>query len=143
MILDAHNLFSDAQAVTAAAASTNYIDLGAARNVGVGENLFIFVSVDVALTDVGSDSTVTVALEGDSTTTFSPDASQTLFTIPAAAAAGQVYYARISPDFAGNYRYLQLRYTPNNGNLSTGSFTAGIVKDIQAFSAYPNGYTIS
>jgi hypothetical protein len=143
MIIDAQNLFSDAQAVTAAAASTNYIDLGAVRNIGVGENLYVAVTVDVALSDSGSDSTVTVALEGDSTTTFTPDASQTLFIIPALAAAGQKYYARISPELASNYRYLQLKYTPNNGNLTTGSFTAAIVHGIDAFQAYADGITIS
>lgn len=143
MILDAQNLFSDAQAVTAAAASTNSIDLGAVRNIGVGEELYVAVTVDIALTDSGSDSTVTVALEGDSTTTFTPDASQTLFTIPALAAAGQKYYARINPDFASNYRYIQLKYTPNNGNLTTGSFTAALVKNIDAFTAYADNITIS
>lgn len=143
MYVDKLALFSDAQAVTAAAASTDYMDLGAARNIGVGEDLYVFVTVDVALTDSGSDSTVTVALEGDSTTTFTPDGSQTLFTIPALAAAGQKYYAKISPDFASNYRYIQLRYTPNNGNLTTGSFTAGLVVGIDKVTNFPKGYTIS
>lgn len=143
MFVDAQNLFSDAQAITAAAASTNYIDLGAARNIGVGENLFVVVTVDVALTDSGSDSTLAVALEGDSTTTFTPDGSQALFTIPALAAAGQKYIARISPDFASNYRYIQLKYTPANGNLTTGSVTAFIAKDVDAATHYPDAITIS
>jgi hypothetical protein len=143
MILDAQNLFSDAQAVTAAAASTNYIDFGAARNIGVGEELYVGVIVDVAMTDGSSDSTLTVALEGDTTTTFTPDGSQTLFVIPALAAAGQKYFAKISPDFASNYRYMQLKYTPNNGNLTTGTFTAFLVKNIDAVTSYPDNITIS
>lgn len=144
MILDAELLFSDAQAVTAAAASTNYIDLSQVRDIGTGEDLYIFVSVDVALTDSGSDSTVAVALEGDSTTTFTPDASTSLFTIPALAAAGSIYYAKLSPGAdALQYRYIQLKYTPANGNLTTGSFTAGIVKDIAKFKAYADNITIS
>lgn len=143
MIMDAELLFSDAQAITAAAASTNYLDLGAARNIGVGEELFIVVTVDTAFTDSGSDSTLTVALEGDSTTTFTPDASQTLFTIPALAAAGSVYAAKINPDFAGNYRYLQLKYTPNNGNLTTGAVTASVVKNVQKYTSYAKGYTVA
>jgi hypothetical protein len=143
MFIDSQLLFSDAQAVTATAASTNSVDLGAVRNIGVGEELFVMVSVDVALTDSGSDSSVAVSLEGDSTTTFTPDASQALFTIPALAAAGAVYYARINPDFAANYRYLQLKFTPANGNLTTGSFTAAIVKNIQSAQAYADAITIS
>jgi hypothetical protein len=143
MIVDAQLQFSAAQAITAAAASTNYIDVGIARNVGVGENLFIVVTVDTAFTDASSDSTLTVALEGDSTTTFTPDGSQTLFTIPALAAAGAMYIARINPDFAANYRYMQLKYTPNNGNLTTGAVTANIVKDVQKYTSYAKGYSIS
>lgn len=143
MYVDALLLLSDAQAVTAAAASTSHIDLGAVRNVGVGENLYVVVTVDVAFTDASSDSTLTVDLHGDSTTTFTPDGLQTLFIIPALAAAGNVYIARISPDFASNYRYMQLYYTPNNGNLSTGSLTAFITHDVQKFTAYADGITIS
>jgi len=109
----------------------------------VGEELYVFVTVDVAFTDGSSDSTLTVALEGDSTTTFTPDGSQQLFIIPALAAAGNKYFAKISPDFASNYRYVQLKYTPNNGNLSTGSVTAGIVKNIQADAQYADNITIS
>lgn len=143
MIMDALLQFSDAQAVTAAAGSDNTIDLGAARDIGTGEDLYVVVTVDVALTDTGSDSTVDVALEGDSTTTFTPDGTTTLFTIPALAAAGSVYYAKLSPGSAPlQYRYLRLKYTPSS-DLTTGSFTAGIVHDIAKFVPYAKGYTIS
>jgi hypothetical protein len=143
MYVDKLALFSDAQAVTATAASTDYMDMGVARNIGVGSDLYVFVTVDVALTDSGSDSTITVSLEGDSTTTFTPDASQTLFIIPALAAAGQKYYAKVSPDMAGNYRYLQLRYTTTGGNLTTGSFTAGLTTVIDKQNNYASGFSIS
>lgn len=143
MLLDAQLLFSDAQAITAAAASTNIVDLGSARNIGVGENLYVSVTVDVALSDASSDSTLTVDLQGDSTDTFTPDGTQTLFIIPAVAAAGQKYFGRITPDFASNYRYIRLYYTPNNGNLSTGTLTAGVVHGIDKFVAYADGITIS
>lgn len=143
MILDAQNLFSDAQAVTAAAGSTNIIDLGSARNIGVGENLYVFVTVDTTFADTGSNTTLTVALEGDSTDTFTPDGTQQLFIIPALAAAGSKYFARISPDFASNYRYIRLYYTPNNGDLSAGAVTAGICHDVDKSTIYPKGYTIS
>lgn len=142
-IMDAQLLFSDAQAVTAAAASTNYVDLGAARNIGVGRPLYVLVTVDVALTDASSDSTVDVYLYGDSTTTFTPDGKQKLFTVPAVAAAGSKYVAAISPDFASNYRYIELYYDPQNGNLTTGSFTASIVLDPPMDAVYADNITIS
>jgi len=143
MILDALTLFSDAQAVTATAASTNSLDMGAARNLGVGQELFVFVTVDVALTDSSSDSTIAVSLEGDSTTTFTPDGTQALFTIPALAAVGSKYFARVAPDFAANFRYLQLKYTAANGDLTTGSFTAGIVVGIDKVTNFAKNYTVS
>lgn len=144
MYVDAHNLFSDAQAVTSAAASTNLIDLGAVRDIGTGEALYVVVTVDVAMTDAGSNSTLTVALEGDSTTTFTPDGTQDLFTIPATSAANTVFYARLDPAAAPlQYQYIQLKYTPNNGDLTTGSFTAFVAKDIQRYVSYADNVTIS
>lgn len=149
MITDAQLIFSDAQAITSAAGSTNTIDLSlAARDIGVGEDLYIFVSVDVAFTDSGSNSTLTVALEGDSTTSFTPDGTTTLFTIPALAAAGAAYYAKLPPGIVSGsdalaYQYIRLKYTPNNGDLSTGTVTAGIVKDIQKVNNFSSGFSIS
>lgn len=143
MIFDAQNLFSDAQAITAAVASTNYIDLSQARNIGVGQNLYVVTIVDTAFTDASSNSTLAVALEGDSTTTFTPDGTQALYTIPALAAAGSRYVGRISPDFASNYRYIQLKYTPANGDLSTGAVTSFICLNPDGYTSYPKGYVIS
>lgn len=144
MFLDAQLLFSDAQAVTAAAASTNSIDLGAVRDIGTGENLYLVVTVDVAMTDTGSDSSLAVAIEGDSTTTFTPDGTHTVFTIPAVSAAGAIFVHKLDPSSAAlQYRYIQLKYTPNNGNLTTGSFTSFLTKDIQRYVSYADGITIS
>ena len=144
MLVDNELLFSDAQAVTAAAASTNSIDLGSPRDIGTGENLYLVVVVKAAMTDAGSDSSVTVALEGDSTTTFTPDATEDVLSIPAGSAVGDVFYVRLNPGSAPlQYQYVQLRYTPQNGDLTTGAFTAFITHDIQKFVPYPKGYTIS
>lgn len=48
MYIDAQNLFSDAQALTATAISENVIDLGVARTIGNGEPLAVVFTVDVA-----------------------------------------------------------------------------------------------
>ena len=148
MILDKQNEFCTAQAVTASAASTNVIDLSEARNLGLGDGLYVVVTVDVAMTDSGSDSTVDVFLYGG-TTAGATTGKQVLFTIPAVSAAGSgPYYAKISPDFvaatlAANYEFLEVYFNVNNGNLTTGSFTARLVKDIAGFQSYKKGYTIS
>lgn len=143
MIMDIQNTYSDAQALTSAAASTNIIDHGAIRALGTGENLYVVLTVDVALTDTGSNSTVTVDLQTDDNSSFSSNAtSQTLFTIAATAAAGTKYIARVAPG-AMNERYSRLYYTMNNGDLSTGTVTAEIVHDVDAYSSYAKGYTVS
>lgn len=143
MILDAHNLFSDAQAITANAASTNYIDLGAVRGPGVGENLYIRLSVDTAFTDSSSNSTGVVTLETDDNSSFSSaTTSQTLFTIATNAAAGTVYRARLAPG-AANERYLRLYFTMAGGDFSAGAVTAAIVHGDENSIAYNDAITIS
>ena len=143
MILDAYNLYSDEQAVTAAAESTNILDHEEPRDMGVGERLYIFCVVDVAMTDGGSDSTVEVKLQTDDNESFSsPTDGQVLFTFPATSPVGTRRYVAIAPD-ALNERYSRLYFTPANGNLTTGSFTAGIVKDIDKVNFYADGITIS
>lgn len=145
MLHDALLTFSDAQAITAAAGSTNTIDLGAAgRDIGTGENLYVVLNVDVAFTDGSSNSTLTVALEGDSTESFTPDGTSTLFTIPALAAIGDVFIAKLDPGSAPlQYRYIRLLYTPNNGDLSTGSVSAYLTNNIQKYKSFADNITIS
>lgn len=146
MMIDSQLQFSDAQEITAAAGSTNIIDTGVAggRDLGVGEELYVQVSVDVAL--VGASVTLVVALEGDSTTTITPDGTEQLFIIPALAPAGSLYFARLRPGADPlQYRYLRLKYTPTGGagSLSAGSITAGIVAGIQKTKAYANAAKIT
>jgi len=143
MIMDSQLLFSDAQAVTAAAASTNYVDLGKARDIGNGKDLYVVTVVDVALTDSSSDSTVTVTLQTDDEATFSGAATGcTCYTVAATAAIGTTYIHRLGPGDA-NAQYIQIYYTPNNGNLSTGSFTTFITTEPYKYASYPDGVTIS
>lgn len=143
MYVDAQNLFSDAQAVTAAAASTNIVDLGVARDLGTGQDVYLVVSCDVAMTDSGSDSTLAVILESDNDVAFgSVDTSQSIGTFAAVSAAGTRLIAKLAPGTI-NSRYIRVYYTPGNGNLSAGSFTAFLTTDIDKYVAYANNYTIS
>lgn len=144
MYQDAMLQFSSSQAVTAAAGSTNTIDTSIARDLGTGEDLYVVVAVVTTLTDGGSNTGTAVALEGDSTTTITPDGTDTLFTFAQAAVAGTVKYAKLSPSHAAlAYRYLRLKYTPAGANLTGGAFTAFITKDIAKYVSYAKGYTIS
>lgn len=144
MYVDAQLTFSDAQAVTATAASTNYVDTGPlfsgnlGRNLGVGDRLYIVVSCDVAMTDSSSDSTIAVTLQTDDNTSFS--SATTLLTIGTFAALSAVGTALVAPLPIGAYeRYIRLYYTAANGDLTTGSYTASIVKDISQWTSTAQG----
>lgn len=143
MILDAALLFdNDVQHLTTEA-GTDYIDLGAIRNMGVGEELYFFIVVKTAFTDASSNSTMTITLETDDSSSFgSATTAMTVGTFAALSAIGTRLVARLQPDLI-NERYLRVKYTVANGDLSTGKFTAGLVHGIQAYTAYADNITIS
>jgi hypothetical protein len=147
MILDAELEFSVSQAITATADATNVIDLGVARDVGEGEELYVFVNVTETFADAGSDGTVAIALVTDDNAALTSDATvRTLTTLPALTAAGTLLFFRLEPNqlAAGHYqRYLGLTYTVANGPLTAGKISAGIIKDISQFKAYAKNFVVA
>jgi hypothetical protein len=143
MIMDAELRFSNAQAITASAASTNQLDLKAVRDIGVGEDLYFVAIVDVAFTDASSDSTVVVTLETDNDSAFgSPTlAVQTIGTFAALSAIGTRLVAKLQP-LAIVERYLRAYYTVAGGSLTTGSISSFIVLDADLFRAYASNQPI-
>ena len=71
MYIDAQNLFSDAQAVTADAVGTNVIDLTIDRSIGNGEPMGVVFVVDVAADQTTGDEDYTFHVE------YASDAAQT------------------------------------------------------------------
>ena len=153
MILDKFLEFSDAQAVTATAISTNVVDLAplgngvgtnTVRDIGAGEDLYLIVRTLTAATDVGSDATLTV--------TFESSATENLNSSTVHFSTGALAFAAFSPAGTelvrialpgGNYqRYIGVRYTVANGPLTAGTFDAFIVKDAQSYRPYAVGSTI-
>lgn len=63
MYLDAQNLFSDAQAITADAVGTNVIDLSIDRSIGSGEPMCVVFTVDVAADQTTGDEDYTFEVE--------------------------------------------------------------------------------
>jgi len=127
MIIDKQNLFSDEQAITATANSTNVIDLGPANgNVhDGGEPLHILAQVLEAFTASGS-ATLTITLETDDNDSFS-SATVLLSTaaIPKATLTAG-YQLPISFLPANAERYVRLVYTVATGPMTAGKITAGI-----------------
>lgn len=143
MILDAALQFDSGIQHLTTEAGTDYIDLGVNRNLGVGEDLYFYAIVTLAFTDGASNSTMTLSLETDDNTSFSSaTTAQTIGVFAALAAIGTRLVAKLQPDVITE-RYLRLKYTVANGDLTTGKFTCGLTHDIQAFTAYAKGYTIS
>lgn len=150
MILDKLNTFSDAQAVTTTAASTNVIDLGplthgnTIRDIGAGEPVYLYVSVGAAAT-AGGAATVSIAFQTDTAENFGT--AVTLFTSPTFALADMAAGAQLIRIAVprGVKRYLRLNYTVGTGPLLTGTFNAGLVKDIQdipGVKQYASGFAI-
>ena len=120
MLIDKELEFSDGQAVTAAAASTNVVDLGQTVDVAPGYPLQVRAQVDVALNPTTS---MTFALQTDTVENFaSPTVLNSVTVLTADLVAGkQIDLGRIP---STTQRYLRLYYTPNGGNASAGSVSA-------------------
>lgn len=131
MILDKEQMFSDGQAVTNSQASTNHIDLGAVRDIGVGEPLEVVFVSPVAALSAGA-STLTIALETDTQSSFATKVTlaQSGAIAKAAITAGAELWRPKVP--AGVQRYLRAYYTVGTADLTAGTFTAGIVLDRRA-----------
>ena len=129
MTIDAQTLFSDAQAVTASAASANVLDLGVAGRSS-GHPLALFVLCAETATAEGA-ATVTVQLQTDDNADFS--SARLLLqtaTIPKAELiAGQRLFLGTVP--AGAERFLRLFYSVASGPLTAGRLSAGLALDLQ------------
>ncbi|HEP8326495.1 TPA: hypothetical protein VDT87_001993 [Pseudomonas aeruginosa] len=150
MYVDKQAEFSDSQAVTATAISTNVYDLyprgnavntNVTRDIGVGEDIYLVVQCDTTAT-AAEAATVTVSLESSSTADLAttPTVHFVSATLALANLVGGTTLLAIKLP-AGQYnRYVGVRYTVATGPLTAGAFSAFLAKDIQAFRAYVKGY---
>ncbi|QNA85180.1 hypothetical protein G4G27_15125 [Sphingomonas sp. So64.6b] len=136
MIMDATTLFSNAQAVTATAASANIVDLGAtgtvygaataiARDIGKGASVPLKVSVVESFNNLTS---LTVSVETDDNAGFA--SLRTVWTSPAYPLADLAAGARLLlPDsipLGTDERYVRLKYTVAGTAPTLGKITAGV-----------------
>lgn len=140
MIIDAFNEFSDAQAITVDAISTNVIDLGpitdnATRDIGTGEEVYFVVTIGTSLT---SGDTITITLESADNEALSsnPVVHYTTGSVSTTGLTGGVVAACVRLP-AGDYkRYLGVRYNVGTGPLAAGAVNAFLTKDVQKWAAY-------
>ena len=130
MYIDRQNLFGQDQAVTASAATTDYIDR---------ERPEILVLCTQDVTAAGA-ATVTVAMQTDDNSSFSTPVNLVLSdAIPKASLTAGTQVLRVAVPY-GTERYLRLFYTVATGPLTAGKFTSGLVPLRQANVAYASGY---
>ncbi|HEX9446802.1 MAG TPA: hypothetical protein VF920_02445 [Dongiaceae bacterium] len=146
MILDSTNLFSNQQAVTTSANSTNVIDLVAARDLGPGYdiNFFIAVTQDVAAAGAATVQFALVTADSADLLTNPIVLMQSDAIGKAALTAGtQVLRTAVPVSRAAGKRYLGVTYTVATGPLTAGKFVSGLAFDLQANVAYPEGLNVS
>ena len=149
MILDQSNIFSALAGQTVTTGSENgvlstySVDLGkTARNMGVGENLYVVVQAVAATTGAGDTCRVDL-VTAEYAALNSPTTLQTIGTFGANSAIGTRLVASIAPSDSFK-RYIGILYTAaGSGALESGQFAAFLVKDVQAFTAYADNITIS
>ena len=135
MIFSAQQLFSDDQAITASADSTNVIDLGVAatpyggaaalnQDVGKGASIPLLVQVTTAMAAVGA-ATLTFNISTGATTALGTTIA-TVGPIPKAdLVAGYQIPIHILPNQITE-RYLGIEYVVATGLMTAGNVTAGI-----------------
>ena len=143
-IMDYFNEFSDAQAVTSTAISTNVIDLGpvtdnATRDIGIGDPLWLVIQTNTSCTDTGDDATVAFTLETADNEALSSNAvvhyTTGALAFSAYKDAGTTVACIRLP--SGNYkRYMGVRYTVASGPLTAGKFDAFLTHDVQKWAPY-------
>ena len=124
-IMDKSLLFSDRQAITATAASTNLVDLGAARNFKGGEMVPITIAITESFNTLTS---LTISVETDDNAAFS--SATTVMTFPTITLtnlqAGDPQPPPYHIPWQVAERYLRLKYTVVGTDPTTGKITAGV-----------------
>jgi hypothetical protein len=145
MILDKRNEFCDATALNTGAPGTyligDQIDLGVARDIGTGEQLYLVITVDTPPTSGGaataqftlaSDDTASIATNGTASVHFQTKA----FTI-AEMTAGAVLAAVPLPIEGVAYeRFLGILQTTGTAAFTGGKINAFLTPDVAKWKSY-------
>jgi len=145
MILDKRNEFCDATALNTGGAGTyligDQIDLGAARDIGIGEPLYLVITVDTPPTSGGaataqftlaSDNSASIATNGTASVHFQTKA----FTI-AEMTAGAVLAAVALPIEGVAYkRFLGILQTTGTAAFTGGRINAFLTHDVAKWKSY-------
>lgn len=145
MILDKRNEFCDATALNTGGAGTyligDQIDLGAARDVGNGQPVYLVITVDTLPTSGGS-ATAQFSLASDASASIAVDGSATVHLQTKAfaiseMAAGTVLAAIALPMEGVAYeRYLGILQTTGTAAFTGGKINAFLTHDVAKWKSY-------
>lgn len=136
MIIDKLLEFSVAQAVTADAASTNVIDLGADRDLGVSDGIYLETLVTTIFDSAGEAATLVIKLQTDSDEAFgSPTDLYASPTITEAALVAGYRPVRIHLPQVTE-RYLRVYYDNGTEVFTSGNISAWLTTNRQNWRAY-------
>lgn len=134
MYVDSLLQFADGQTLGGDAVSENVVDLGVARDIGVGRDLYVVVQIDAAITG-----TLQVNIETDDAEGFPSAAVKAdIGSFSASAAVGDQLFYKLSPDVMDE-QYIRLDF---NG-ATAGDVSAFMTTDIDKYTNYPSGFTVS
>lgn len=137
MWVDSYLEFSDAQALTATAASTNVVDLSVARDIAKGQTLWAVLTVDVAV--AGTSPTIDVTVETDDNAAFSSAATVgTVFPqITNVNGTAGAKFVQALPQGAYE-RFIRFQYTLG-GTTPTGTVSLHVTdQEPESWQAYPD-----
>lgn len=144
MILDEQLQFSDEQTLTASGSSTNLINLGADRNIGIGKPMAAMIVLDTVPDAGNADETYAAKVQVDTVEAFSsPTDIVGEVTIPRGTAAGTRYAIPLPPDTTMQ-QFVRLFLTIA-GTTPSITFTAALVaiEDLPNNVIYPDNITIT
>ena len=144
MITDATTLFSDSQAVTATASSTNIIDLGAtgtpagssvalSRDIGKSSDIPLLLEVTEAFNNLTSLA-VAIQVATDAAFTTPVEVATRTYLLAELGLGKRLSFPAEFPE-GSNLRYIRLRYTVTGTAPTTGKLWAGVVASRQTSDA--------
>lgn len=127
MILDNELIFSDGQAITGTAVSTNAVDAKSA-GIGAGRQLPIYLVIDEDFDNLTSLNFALQESSDDGSTDPYEDVLSKEIDLADLTAGNRLYLFSIPP---GTEQYLRLNYTVTGTDPTTGEVSTGIVMDLQ------------
>lgn len=146
MYTDSQGYFSVAQALTATAVSTNVIDLGSDRDVGVGEPMGLALATIVAADFTTGDETYQIDIQSGATATPTKVIARRIPVVTASNATSDLGLGKllVIPIPYDNERFLRVNYTLG-GTTPTWTVSAWLapLSMIEKQQQYPIGFTVS